>query len=85
MYPAPQLSVDEASRLAVAAVAADLEHWACSVACGGQIELSELIEVLGIIRTTSIPRSAPNSPIAAQDFDGEPDDGGTAHAVTPTR
>jgi hypothetical protein len=51
-----QLSVDEASRLAVTATAADLEYWARSVAAHGQIKLDDLVGVLDALRTASVPQ-----------------------------
>jgi hypothetical protein len=48
------LTVDEASRLAVTAVAADLEYWARSVADQGRIDLDDLIGVLDVIRADSV-------------------------------
>jgi hypothetical protein len=53
-----QLSVDEASRLAVTATAADLEHWACTVAVDGQIELDDLVGALDVLRAGSLPQQA---------------------------
>jgi hypothetical protein len=53
-----QLSVDQASRLAVTAVAADLEHWACSVAVQGQVDLNDLVGILDAFRAASVPLSA---------------------------
>jgi hypothetical protein len=52
------LTVDEASRLAVTAVAADLEYWARSVADRGRIELDDLIGVLDLLRADSAPQPA---------------------------
>jgi hypothetical protein len=55
-----ELTVDEASRLAVTAVAADLEYWARDVADHGQIGLDDLIGVLDVVRAESAPQpSAP--------------------------
>jgi len=55
-----QLSVDEASRLAVTATAADLEYWARSVAVHGQVDLDDLVAVLEVLRADSVPQhSAP--------------------------
>ncbi len=55
------LTVDEASRLAVTAVAADLEYWARGVADHGRIDLDDLIGVLDVIRADSVPQdSAPD-------------------------
>ncbi|MDX6359292.1 MAG: hypothetical protein QOH37_2346 [Nocardioidaceae bacterium] len=49
------LSVEEASRLAVTATVADLEDWARSVAIQGHVELDELVGVLGVLRSASVP------------------------------
>ena len=50
------LSVDEASRLAVTATAADLEDWARSVAVHGQVSLDDLVDVLDVLRADSVPQ-----------------------------
>lgn len=61
-----QLSVDEASRLALKAAAADLEYWARNVAVDGQIEVDELVGVLHILRGDSAPQhSVPAFPAAS--------------------
>ena len=52
------LTADEASRLAVTAVAADLEYWACNVAAHGKIDLDDLIYVLDVLRADSVPQHA---------------------------
>jgi hypothetical protein len=57
------LSVDEASRLAVTAVAADLEYWARSVAAQGQVDLQDLISFLGVLRAASTPQHSVPSTI----------------------
>jgi hypothetical protein len=49
------LSVEEASRLAVTATVADLEDWGHSVAVHGQIELEDLVGVLDVLRSASLP------------------------------
>jgi hypothetical protein len=55
-----QMNVDEASRLAVTATVADLEHWARTVAEHGQVDLMDLLGCLKAIRAASVPqRSAP--------------------------
>jgi hypothetical protein len=54
------LTPDEASRLAVTAVAADLEYWAHSAADNGKVQLGDLIGVLDLLRADSVPQdSAP--------------------------
>jgi hypothetical protein len=57
MNTAPQLSVDEASRLAVTATVADLEDWARSTAVQGQVDLIDLIDVLDVLRADSVPQT----------------------------
>ena len=52
------LTVEEASRLAVTATATDLEDWALSVAVHGQVRLSDLVDVLDILRTASVPQNS---------------------------
>jgi hypothetical protein len=50
-----------ASRLAVTATVADLEHWARSVAARGKVDLHDLLGVLDELRAASIPHhSAPS-------------------------
>ena len=51
-----QLSVDEASRLAVTATAADLEYWARSVAVHGQVDFHDLVHFLDALREASAPQ-----------------------------
>jgi hypothetical protein len=51
-----QLSVEEASRLAVTATVADLEDWSRSVAVHGQIELADLAGGLETLRSASLPQ-----------------------------
>jgi hypothetical protein len=57
---AEQLSVDEASRLAVTATVADLEYWAHGVAVDGQIDLEDLVGVLDALRAESLPKQPAN-------------------------
>jgi hypothetical protein len=59
------LSVDEASRLAVTATAADLQDWALSVAVGGQVSLVDLVDVLSVLREHSVPQYSAASPFPA--------------------
>jgi hypothetical protein len=49
------LSVEEASRLAVTATAADLGDWASDVASDGKVDLVELIGVLDVLRSSCQP------------------------------
>jgi hypothetical protein len=63
MNTAQQLTVDEASRLAVTATVADLEEWAHSVAVHGQVDLDDLVGILDALREDSIPQHS-----AAQDW-----------------
>jgi hypothetical protein len=56
MDTTPPLSVEEASRLAVTATVADLEHWGRSVAVHGRVELDDLVGVLHILRSESLPQ-----------------------------
>ena len=66
MNTSQHLSVDEASRLAVTATTADLEHWARSAAVQGRVELAELVDALDILRADSLPQScAPAAPVLA--------------------
>ena len=57
MNTAPQLSVDEASRLAVTATVADLEDWARSAAAQGKVDLVDLIDVLDVLRADCVPQT----------------------------
>jgi len=52
------LSVDEASRLAVTATAADLEDWARGVAVDGRVEVTDLVDVLDLLRAHSTPEQS---------------------------
>jgi hypothetical protein len=56
MNAAHELSVDEASRLAVTATVTDLEHWARSVAVHGQVDLNDLFGCLDAFRAASVPQ-----------------------------
>jgi hypothetical protein len=55
------LGMEAASRLAVTATVTDLENWAHSVAVHGHVDLDELVAVLGMLRSASVPhhQSAP--------------------------
>ena len=67
MSTTEQLSVDEASRLALTATVDDLEYWARSVAADGQVRLADLYEVLNVFRGDSAPQrsTAPSFPTLA--------------------
>ena len=49
----PDLPLEHASRLAVLAVAADIEYWARAVSTDGYIGLNDLTRTLDIIRDAS--------------------------------
>lgn len=51
----PDLTVEEASRMAVTAVTSDVEYWARSVAVAGHVGLNDLTRVLEVIRQSSLP------------------------------
>jgi hypothetical protein len=53
----PELSVDEASRLAVTATVADLEDWARTAAVHGKVDLVDLVDVLDVLRADSVPQT----------------------------
>jgi hypothetical protein len=53
--PAVNLTAEEASRLAVTALATDLEYWARTVAVGGRVGLNDLTRALDTVRETSVP------------------------------
>jgi hypothetical protein len=61
------LSVEEASRLAVTATAADLEDWAHDVAVDGRVEVTDLVDVLDLLRAHSTPQqsAAPRHALAS--------------------
>jgi hypothetical protein len=50
-----ELTTEQASRLSVTAVAADLEHWARNVSVDGRVGLNDLTRVLDVIREASLP------------------------------
>ena len=50
-----ELTQDQATRLAVTAVAADLEYWARNASVQGRVGLNDLIQILDMIRLASIP------------------------------
>ena len=54
--------MDEASRLAVTATAADLEDWARSVAVHGQVDLADLVGVLDAAARGQRPAALGTSP-----------------------
>jgi hypothetical protein len=50
-----ELTAEQASRLAVTAVAADLEYWARIASVEGYVGLNDLIRTLDMIRLASSP------------------------------
>jgi hypothetical protein len=48
-----ELTVEQASRMAVTAVTTDLEYWARSASVDGRVGLNELARVLDVIREAS--------------------------------
>jgi len=52
------LTPEYASRLAVTALVADLEHWAISVAVDGQVAAEDLIRTLDLVREAALPDTA---------------------------
>jgi hypothetical protein len=52
-----ELTQEHASRLALTAVTADLEHWARNASVQGYVGLNDLIQVLDMIRLDSAPES----------------------------
>jgi hypothetical protein len=57
MDAADELTQEYASRLAVTAVAADLEFWARNASVEGYVGLNDLIQVLDVIRLATGPDS----------------------------
>ena len=56
MHTCQNLTVDEASRLAATATAADVEDWARNAAVHGQVNLDDLVEILDVLRAASLPQ-----------------------------
>jgi hypothetical protein len=50
-----ELTVEEASRLAVTALAADLEFWARAVSVDGWVGVNDLIRTLDLVREAGVP------------------------------
>jgi hypothetical protein len=50
----PDLTAEEASRMAVNAVTSDLEYWASSASVDGRVDLNELTRVFDVIRQSSV-------------------------------
>jgi hypothetical protein len=50
------LTAEQASRLAVTAVAADLEYWAQTASVEGYVGLNDLIRTLDLIRLAVTPK-----------------------------
>jgi hypothetical protein len=51
----PELTAEQASRMAVTAVTTDLEYWSRSVSVDGRVGLNELTRILDVIREASAP------------------------------
>jgi hypothetical protein len=49
------LTAEQASRLAVIAVTADLEYWASTASVDGRLALTDLVDVLAMVRQASTP------------------------------
>jgi hypothetical protein len=52
---AEELTAEEASRLAVTALAADLEFWARAVSVDGWVGVNDLIRTLDLVREAGVP------------------------------
>jgi hypothetical protein len=50
-----EITPEEASRLAVTALAADLEFWARTVCVNGRVGLNDLIRTLDLVREAGVP------------------------------
>lgn len=50
-----ELTAEEASRLAVTALAADLEFWARAVSVDGWVGVNDLIRTLDLVREAGVP------------------------------
>jgi hypothetical protein len=55
MNAGDELTEENASRMAVTAVAADLEYWARDASIDGRVGLNDLIRILDVIRLDSAP------------------------------
>jgi hypothetical protein len=55
MNTGDELTHEYASRLAITAVAADLEYWARHASVEGHVGLNDLIQVLDVIRDATGP------------------------------
>jgi len=55
MEAGEELTQEYASRLAVTAVAADLEYWARNASVEGRVGLNDLIQILDVIRLATGP------------------------------
>ena len=51
-----ELTPEQASRLAVQALAADIEYWAHATSVDGRVAVDDLIRTLDIVRQTAIPQ-----------------------------
>jgi antirestriction protein ArdC len=55
VWASEELTAEEASRLAVTALAADLEFWARAVSVDGWVGVNDLIHTLDMAREASVP------------------------------
>jgi len=51
------LTAEQASRMAVIAIAADLEHWARTVSVDGLVGINDLVRALDVMRHASAPEA----------------------------
>jgi hypothetical protein len=56
-----ELTAEQASRLTVTAVTADLEYWARTASVDGRVGLNDLTRTLDVIREASTPTFAAGS------------------------
>jgi hypothetical protein len=54
-----ELTPEQASRMAVTAVASDLEFWARTASVDGRVGLNDLTRTLDLIRAASLPEHRP--------------------------
>jgi hypothetical protein len=59
--PHQELKAEEASRMAVTAMAADLEYWARASSGDGHVGVNDLVRVLDTLREASVPAGGPTA------------------------